>query len=403
MNHRTRILALADWRDLERELRRTGTTEAGVQIMAPKADWYALRVEQVRGKAASLLKQLMLSAGGEACVSRRVAAFDDTPRAVVLAGDRRHYSRVCQTLRAEPFGLPELAIEIETALARAGQPPPAVRCGPCELAFTGRPLIMGIVNLTPDSFSGDGLGNRVEAAVEQAQQMVAAGADLLDLGGESTRPGSEGVGANEELARLMPVLEAVVATVKQPVSVDTSKPEVAAAVLAAGATMINDIWGLRQPGMVEVVAASGAAVCIMHMQGQPRDMQHQPRYDDVVTEVYGFLAERCEAAIAGGVAAEQIIIDPGFGFGKTAAHNLELVRRLREFTSLGRPVMLGPSRKRTLGEVTGREVQKRLIATAAMCAVGAYNGADILRVHDVAEIIEVAQIVQAVRCPEAWA
>jgi dihydropteroate synthase len=401
--HRIRILSLPRPQDIERELRRADTEEAGVQIMAPKADWYALRIENVRGKAASLLKQLMLSAGGEACVSRRVAAFDDTPLPVVLSGDRRHYRRVCRTLRAEPFGLPALAGEIETVLQRAGQAPPPVCCGRHELCFDGRPLIMGIINLTPDSFSGDGLTGGATAAVAQACEMAAAGADLLDLGGESTRPGSEGVSAEEELRRVLPVLQAILSEVDLPVSVDTSKPEVAAAALQAGATMINDVWGLRQPGMIELAAETGAAVCIMHMQGQPRDMQHQPQYEDVVTEVYGFIAERCAAAVAGGVAESQILIDPGFGFGKTATHNLELVRRLREFLSLGRPVLLGPSRKRTLGEVTGRPVAERLIATAAVCALGALNGAQVLRVHDVVEMVEVAQIVQAVRRPEDWA
>ena len=395
MSYRVRLLSLPSRDDVEREMRRIGCEETGVQIMAPKGEFYALRLENVRGKAASLLKQMMLSAGGDACVARGVAAFDDTPAPVLLVGDRRHYRRLYPRLRMEPFGLAQIADEIERALQALTETPAPVRCGRHELTFD-RSRVMGIINTTPDSFSGDGLGDNVAAAVAQGQAFAAAGADLLDIGGESTRPGSDGVSAEEEIARVVPVIEALAAEVDLPLSVDSSKPEVCRAALAAGATLINDVWALRQPGMLQLAAENGAAVCVMHMQGQPRDMQHQPHYEDLITEVYDFLAERVEAAVAAGIAREQIIIDPGFGFGKTVAHNLELVRRLAEFRSLGLPILLGPSRKRTIGEITGKPAGERVLGTATICALGLANGANIIRVHDVPEMVDVARVVDAV-------
>ncbi|MHB8997309.1 MAG: dihydropteroate synthase [Armatimonadota bacterium] len=395
MSHHIRILSLPSREDVLREMQRVGCEEAGCQIMASKGQFYALRIENLRGKAASLLKQMMLSVGGDACVSRGVAAFDDTPAAVVLVGDERHYSRLYPRLRMEPFGLPKVAEEIQRAITTISKTPLPVRCGEREITFD-RTQVMGIINTTPDSFSGDGLSTNVEAAVAQGKVFAEAGADLLDIGGESTRPGSEGVSTEEEMARVVPVVEALASEVDVPLSIDSYKPEVCRAALAAGATLINDIWGLRQPGMIELAAETGAAVCIMHMQGQPRDMQHRPHYEDLITEVYDFLCTQTEAAIAGGVAEEQIILDPGFGFGKTVEHNLELVRRLREFRSLGRPVLLGCSRKRTIGELTGKPAEERVMGTAAMNAAGIMNGANIIRVHDVAALVDVARVCDAV-------
>jgi dihydropteroate synthase len=396
MSHHIRILSLPSREDILREMQRVGCEAAGCQIMAPKGQCHAVRIENLRGKASSLLKQMMLSVGGDACVSRGVAAFDDTPAPVILVGDERHYARLYPRLRMEPFGLPQIAEEIQRAITIISKTPPPVRCGQRKITFD-RTQVMGIINTTPDSFSGDGLSSNVEAAVAQGKAFAEAGADILDIGGESTRPGSEGVSTDEEIARVVPVIEALSGEVDLPLSIDSYKPEVCRAALAAGATLINDVWGLRQPGMIELAAETGAAVCLMHMQGQPRDMQHQPHYDDLITGVYDFLCQQTEAAIAGGVAEEQIILDPGFGFGKTVEHNLELVRRLREFRSLGRPVLLGCSRKRTVGEITGKPADERVMGTAAMNAAGIMNGANIIRVHDVAALVDVARVCDAIR------
>jgi dihydropteroate synthase len=397
MKYRPRVLKFHTPAQLAAEMRSIGSEEAGVQIMVPKGDWFALRLEDVPGKAASLLKQSMLSLGGEACVSRQVAAWDETPRPAILLGDRRHYARLTRKLKAEPFGLAGLAEEIDALLRRLHHVPEPIKCGNQELHFEGPALVMGIINMTIDSFSGDGLGYDVTAAVNQAKYFAAAGASLLDVGGESTRPGSEGVTVEAELARVLPVIRALAAEVDLPISIDSHKPPVCAAALEAGAVMINDISGLRQPEMIKLAAATGVPVSLMHMQGQPRDMQHAPEYQDVITEIYDFLSRQCDAAVAGGMDENQIIIDPGFGFGKTTAHNLEIVRRLGEFRSLGRPVLLGASRKRTLGEITGRPVEERMVGSVALHTIGIMNGANIVRVHDVPETMDAVRLAAAVK------
>ncbi|MEN3113371.1 dihydropteroate synthase [Uliginosibacterium paludis] len=259
---------------------------------------------------------------------------------------------------------------------------PVWQCGRYRLSFA-RPAIMAIINVTPDSFSGDGVNGSVEAALRRAELALAEGAAILDVGGESTRPGSVPATLADELARVIPVVRALTAF-DVPVSVDTTKPEVMAAAIAAGASIINDINALREPGAVEAVAATDAGVCIMHMQGQPRDMQRAPQYDDVVGSVDTFLRERVVVLQAAGVPAERISLDPGFGFGKTLAHNLALFRALPQFVAQGMPVLVGVSRKTMLGEITGRPVEARDVATAAASLLAAQHGAAILRVHDVA-------------------
>ncbi len=252
-----------------------------------------------------------------------------------------------------------------------------------SLAPSDRPLVMGIVNLTGDSFSGDGVGNDVAAAIAHAEAQRDAGADLLDLGAESTRPGAQPVPAAVELERLLPVLAAV-RDWGLPVSVDTNKPEVMRAVIAAGADLVNDIGALRAPGALEAVVASGVAVCLMHMQGEPRTMQTDPRYGDVVGEVADFLAARVAACIAAGIARERLLVDPGFGFGKTVGHNFALLRGLDELQRSGVPVLAGLSRKSMLGAVTGRENGvARLPASVAAALLAVQRGARIVRVHDV--------------------
>lgn len=259
---------------------------------------------------------------------------------------------------------------------------PVWHCGSYRLSFT-QPAIMAIINVSTDSFSGDGLNGSVEAALRRAEHALAEGAAMLDVGGESTRPGSKPVTLQDELARVIPVVRAL-ATLGVPISVDTTKPEVMAESIAAGASIINDINALRAPGAVEVVAASDAGVCLMHMQGQPRDMQQAPQYADVVREVERFLLERLRVLTAAGINAERISLDPGFGFGKSLAHNLALFHALPRFVAHGLPVLVGVSRKKMLGEMTGQPVNARDTATAAASLIAAQRGAAILRVHNVA-------------------
>ena len=261
----------------------------------------------------------------------------------------------------------------------------------------GVPRVMGIVNVTPDSFSDGGLYADAAAAIAHCERLVDAGADIVDIGGESTRPGARGPGIDEELARVLPIVRAAV-RLGVPVSVDTSVPEVMRAALALGADIVNDVRALQRPGALETLAAHpDAGVCLMHMRGEPRSMQQAPHYDDVVAEVVRFLDERCRAVQAAGIAAQRIVVDPGIGFGKTPAHNLELLARQRELRALGRPLLVGWSRKSTLGVVTGRPVDERLPASVAAAMLAVQQGASIVRVHDVAATVDALKVWSCVQ------
>lgn len=257
-----------------------------------------------------------------------------------------------------------------------------LHCGRHRLPLS-RPLIMGIINATPDSFSGDGLALDVGRALAQARAFVEDGADILDIGGESTRPGATPVGVEEEIRRVVPLIEAL-RELGVPLSIDSVKPQVMRAALRAGATLINDINALRASGALELAADSDAAVCLMHMQGTPQTMQENPAYHDVVAEVGAFLAERSEACLGAGIAPERIVIDPGFGFGKTPEHNLQLLQGLDRLVASGYPVLVGLSRKSLLGKLTGRKVSERVAASIAAAIAAVARGAAIVRVHDVA-------------------
>ncbi len=256
--------------------------------------------------------------------------------------------------------------------------------------------LMGVVNVTPDSFSDGGLYLDPEAAIAHGRELTEAGAEILDVGGESTRPGAEPVGEEEELRRVVPVIRGLADSGSQ-ISVDTSKATVAAAALDAGAEIVNDVTALRSdPGMAGLCAERGATVVLMHMLGEPRTMQDDPRYEDVVADVKAFLAERLEAAVAAGIAEERVWLDPGIGFGKTAGHNMELLRRLGELRELGRPLVVGTSRKSFIGKVDGSPADQRLGGTIASSVLAAAEGADVLRVHDVAEMRQALAVATAI-------
>lgn len=260
-----------------------------------------------------------------------------------------------------------------------------------------RPVVMGVLNVTPDSFSDGGRFVRLDDAVAQGVRMAEEGAAIIDVGGESTRPGALAVGLDEELTRVIPVIERLRARTGVILSVDTSKAEVMRAAAAAGAKMINDVGALRGPGALAAALSSGCAVCLMHMLGEPRTMQEAPTYRDVVAEVRGFLAQRVAACLAAGLAAERIVLDPGFGFGKTLAHNLQLLRHLGELAVNGLPVLAGLSRKSTVAALTGRSPQERVHGSVALAVIAVLNGARVLRVHDVAATVDALKIVAAVR------
>ena len=258
-----------------------------------------------------------------------------------------------------------------------------------------RPLVMGIVNVTPDSFSDGGQHLQREAAIVHAQQLISDGADIIDIGGESTRPGAQSVGVQEELDRVLPIIEAL-RGITVPISIDTCKPEVMCAAIAAGAQMVNDINALQDAAATNAIAATNVAVCLMHKQGTPQTMQQQPEYADVVAEVRDFLRERIAAAETAGIGRERVVVDPGFGFGKTLAHNLDLLRGLDAFCALGVPVLAGLSRKSMLGAITGQDVNHRVSASVAAALIAVQRGAAIVRVHDVRETVDALKILRAV-------
>lgn len=270
---------------------------------------------------------------------------------------------------------------------------PTLLCGRFELPLS-RPLLMGIVNVTPDSFSDGGRYCAVDAAIAHARQLLADGADLLDIGGESTRPGAAQVSEDEECRRVLPVLEAL-RELRVPLSIDTRKPAVMHRALAVGVDMVNDISALSAPGALAAVAGSQAALCLMHMQGDPQTMQAEPQYNDVLAEVMTYLSARRAAALAAGIAKERLVLDPGFGFGKTLQHNLLLLQQLAEFKSLRTPLLVGVSRKSMLGAITGRPVAERVAASVSAAMLAVQRGAAIVRVHDVAATKDMLQVLAA--------
>jgi len=269
-------------------------------------------------------------------------------------------------------------------------------CAGKRLDLTG-PAVMGVLNVTPDSFSGDGLPRDVAAACAQALAMQAAGAAVIDIGGESTRPGAARVSVDEELRRVLPVIERLAGQLAIPICIDTRQPQVMRAAVAAGAGLINDVAALREPGALDVAAALGVPVVLMHMQGEPGTMQMAPHYDDVVAEVAAFLTGRVAVCEAAGIARQRLLLDPGFGFGKSAAHNIALLRGLPRLADIGLPLLAGLSRKSLIGAITGAPVEKRLGGSIALALLAAQRGARLLRVHDVEQTVQALAVLAAVQ------
>ncbi|GGO74892.1 dihydropteroate synthase [Bowmanella pacifica] len=263
------------------------------------------------------------------------------------------------------------------------------------------PKVMGILNVTPDSFSDGGRFNKPDAALYQVESMLADGATFIDVGGESTRPGAADVSVEDEISRVVPVVEAIASRFDTVISVDTSKPEVMLEACRAGAGLINDVRALQEPGALSVAKQSGAAVCLMHMQGQPRTMQHEPQYQDLFADIFAFLDDRVQACIDTGIERERILLDPGFGFGKTLQHNYQLLQGMERFHHMGLPLLVGMSRKSMLGNLLGRAVEERLAGSLACATIAALKGAQIIRVHDVKQTVDALKVTMAVLAPEA--
>lgn len=392
------ILSLTNWEDLEEEMKTIGVEPYGIQLMLPKAIPFLLKIENIDFRVANILKQEMLSLDGDAAIPR--AALDGSLKTTpaILIGNQKIFSQLPKKLLPQPFGLKKIALEIELALKKYSSQEFVIQSKQLNLKLGRRTYLLGILNLTPDSFYDGGRYSCIEKAIERAEEMVSEGADLIDLGGESTRPGAKLVPVKEEIQRVIPVLKRLRKKIKKPISIDTYKSEVAEVALDSGANIINDITALRaDKKMAQVIARSGAPVILMHMQGWPQTMQKKPVYKSVVGEIISFLKERIKKAVESGINFDKIIVDPGIGFGKTVEHNLEIFKRLKEFKILGRPILVGPSRKSVIGKILNLPLEERLEGTAALVAYSILNGAQIIRVHDVKEMIRVARMVEAIR------
>lgn len=391
-----RVLSLSGPAAAERELGRMGVDPGGIRRLAPKMTSHCIHIPRLQCCQANILKQEMLALGGDAAVARGSVACSIEFSDAILMGTEKQLRRLCARLAAQPFHLPLLGQELATLLDRIVAPPKLWRTARRELSLS-RPLIMGILNVTPDSFSD---GNRYRdpaRAVARAEEMQAEGADIIDIGGESTRPGSQAVTPEEEANRVVPVIAELARRTSLPLSLDSWKGSVARRAMDAGAEIINDISGLTfDPGLAGVAAESGAGVVLMHTRGTPDDMQRNTGYDDLLAEVTGGLRCSVATARAAGIGHDRIAVDPGIGFAKDFHGNLELLRRLGELRSLGLPLLVGTSRKSFIGAAIGREVADRLFGTAATVALAVSNGASILRVHDVAAMRDVADMARAI-------
>jgi dihydropteroate synthase len=375
----------------------------GIRIMVPKGITYAVRINSLSCIAANILKQEMLSLGAEVAVSRDTLTGRTRKTECLLMGSLSQLQRLNEKLNKQPFGLNRLAKELNESVAKYQKDSFIIDLGRYKLELKpGKARLMGIANITSDSFSGDGLyqksniKNQISKIIDYIEKMIRDGADIVDIGGESSRPGARPVPVKEELSRTIPVIKALAKKIKVPISIDTYKPEVARAALDNGAAIVNDISGLRNPKMRKVIAKHKAAVIIMHMKGNPRSMQKRPRYRSLINEITEYLDSAINSGIASGIDREKIIIDPGIGFGKTVEHNLEILRRLKEFKILGRPIMVGPSRKSFIGEILNAGPEARIFGTVSACLLAVKNGAHILRVHDVKELRQALKVSEAV-------
>ncbi len=391
MNWNPRLVKINNLQEAKAELTKIGADEHGIQLMMGKAVFYAIHLDNVPGKAASIIKQELLSKGGEAAIARQALVQPHDPSSVLMLATAKQYQRLVVKLKMQQFGLPKLASQMTEMLKNLqGYQPYELQSGNFSLPLGNRTLVMGILNITPDSFSDGGKYIDLDLAVEHAKQMVADGADLIDVGGESTRPGAVAVSTEEELRRVIPVLERLSRELAVPMSIDTYKAEVASKAVASGASLVNDIWGLRgDPAMARTVAALDVPYIMMHNQADTN-------YQNLMGDIIAFFRTGMEMATAAGMRPEQIILDPGIGFGKTYEQNLAVMQKLSELTSLGQPLLLGTSRKSLIKHTLNLPAQERVEGTAATVALAIAAGADIIRVHDVKAMSRVARMTDAI-------
>jgi dihydropteroate synthase len=392
-----RLLSVENQADLDQELARIGADPMSWPIFRAKSQVTAVKISGLSTAAANILKQTALACGGDCAVNRAIVSGRVRLTDAVLFATGRQLRVLVDRLASQPECVARLAPELVELSGRLLSPARVIKLGRKTVDLGNRTRVMGILNVTPDSFSDGGRFLDPSAALDHAVAMAEEGSDFIDIGAESTRPGSRPVPVTEQLARLIPVLRTVKKKVKVPVSVDTTSALVAQVALREGADIVNDISALGgDRRMAAVVARAGVPCILMHMKGRPRTMQNSPEYSDLMAEVTGFLAAALERGEAAGIERKQMLVDPGIGFGKTVAHNLEILRRLAELRSLGVPILVGPSRKRFIGAVSDSPPGERLEGTIAASVLAAANGANVLRVHDVKPVMRALKLADAV-------
>lgn len=391
------VVSLREPREIKQLMRQICVDKYGIDIMLPKAITRLVKLNNLSNITANILKQEMLSLGADAAIARGSLTGKAKKTDCLLMGNISQFSRLSEKLKLQPFGLSGLSRDLKNVLSDYQKEDYILNLGGIKFNLWKRTLVMAIVNLTPDSFSADGLfGLPVSRIVRIIEEKKNQGVDIIDIGGESSRPGAKPVSVKEELRRVIPVVQAVFKNIKIPISVDTSKPQVAKAALENGACLINDITGLKDNKMAKIILEAKAGVIIMHMKGSPRTMQKNPQYKCVTDEIIRYLGQRIESAQSVGIPKEKIIVDPGIGFGKTLEHNLEILRKLSEFRSLGVPIMVGVSRKSFIGKLTNSSAQERIPGSIAAGVLAVINGAHIVRVHDVRETVQAMRVIDAV-------
>ncbi|SFH00475.1 dihydropteroate synthase [Desulfotomaculum arcticum] len=384
-------IVISNREEVLEEFKKIGVDGGGAGVMAPKAFHYLFKVYDLTPKQANILKQEMLGKGGDAAVARGCVDASIEKTDILLIGTEKQFRAAIKKLRLQPFRLARLAEQLEETLVNLrGRKVRTLECRGKHLVLGERTLVMGILNVTPDSFSDGGKFNNLESAVEQARRMVDEGADIIDLGGESTHPGYEPISVDEEIRRITPVIKVLVQEFDVPISIDTTKAEVARVALEEGAHIINDQWSLRaDPRMAGVVAEYGAPLVMMHNQ-------NGTDYHDLMGDMIRFFRESMDIALKAGVERNNIIVDPGIGFGKTVEQNIEAMRRLKELDCLGLPVLLGTSRKSMIGKTLDLPPDQRVEGTGATVALGIAAGVDIVRVHDVKEMVRISRMTDAI-------
>ncbi|MCM8779944.1 MAG: dihydropteroate synthase [Candidatus Omnitrophica bacterium] len=391
------IISLRRPQDLKKLMQEFSVDKYGIEIMLPKAIARLVRFDGLSNIAANILKQEMLSFGADVAIARGALTGQAKQTDGLLIGNLSQYKKLIAKLKRQPFGLDKFSRDLEKTLNNFQKEKFILDLGRHKLNLGRRALIMGIANVTPDSFSGDGLyGLSAERIARIIDEKVKLGADIIDLGAESSRPGAKRISPKEELKRILPVLKLLNKTLHVPLSVDTYKPQVARAALDNGASLINDITGLRSKGLGKIIARYKAGIILMHMQGNPQTMQKNPRYKSLISQIIVYLDNSIKRALDVGIDKDKIIIDPGIGFGKTLGHNLEILKHLSDFRSLGFPILVGVSRKSFIGVITKQLPQERLSGSIAASILAVINGANIVRVHDVKETKEALQVIDAI-------